>query len=515
MSSNASLTPSNTEPTPASALQARLPRLSTEFLAKHYPKQASVVHVGVVHRHGERTPGSHRLPNISPANWGFCSRGASLHAAFAQAAGLPATPPNHAYVFSREQRNLGGVFGPSTPETPEIKSQNAEGRCDWGQLTDVGRASMTGLGAHLRALYVDALGFLPETPQGKLYLRSSMYVRAVESLQHTLGGLYPDQEPGKQSFRINIRPASHETLFPSLGCAAMSRLFREVGALAARKDCEEYQKLDAELKAIPELKDYFAAQGQAGKPFVAVEVLDVVGSMSVHGLTLPAIFDDALIKRLASGGAVEWLHPSWSMPALARMQIGPFVRELVDEMVGAVESDRAGRPAQRQMSIYSGHATTIGPLMAVLDSDPAKLTAPADFSWPQFASSLRFELLKDSESPYPTVRPAWEDERRIYTDEAEKIPFDKRVRPTNVPDALYQWPKDGRRNPRATRNYYVRVWYNDRVLFLPTCKDPGAHHTQMGSGVCTLDGFFKQIARFVPSEREAASECRAGVVTKN
>ncbi|KAI7834280.1 histidine phosphatase superfamily [Kickxella alabastrina] len=515
MSSNASLTPLSSESTPASVLQARLPRLSAEFLAKHYPKQASVVHVGVVHRHGERTPGCHRLPNISPENWNLCSRGASLHAAFAQAAGLPATLPSHAHVFPQGQRNLGAIFGASTLETPESKSQNAKGRCDWGQLTDVGRASMTKLGAHLRALYVDALGFLPENPQGKLYLRSSMYVRAIESLQHTLGGLYPDQEPGKQSFRINIRPVSHETMFPSLGYAAMSRLFEGVGALANRKNCEEYQKLDAELRAIPELKDYFASEVQVQKTPVAIEVLDVVGSMRIHGLAVPAIFDDALVKRLTSGGVIEWFHSSWSMPALARMQIGPFVRELVDEVVDAVESDRAGRPAQRQMSIYSGHDTTIGPLMAVLGSDPAKLTVPADLSWPQFASSLRFELLKDSESPYPTVRPAWEDERRIYADKAEMIPFDKRVRPTNVPDALYQWPKDGRRNPRATRDYYVRVWYNDRVLVLPTCKDPGAHHTQMGSGVCTLDGFFKQIARFVPSEREAASECRASVVTKN
>ncbi|KAJ2847655.1 hypothetical protein GGI22_005913 [Coemansia erecta] len=102
------------------------------------------------------------------------------------------------------------------------------------------------------------------------------------------------------------------------------------------------------------------------------------------------------------------------------------------------------------------------------------------------------------------------------------VPFDSRIRPINVPDSLYSLPPLTRNqtrrrssstgihfNPRAMRDYYVRVWYNDSELQLPACLDPGAHHTTLGTTVCTLDGFFKQTARFVVSEEEAVRECNA------
>ncbi|KAJ2337799.1 hypothetical protein GGF43_007027, partial [Coemansia sp. RSA 2618] len=47
-------------------LRAPLPKLTPEFVAQHYPGQLRVVHVDLLHRHGERTPVSHRIPELSP-----------------------------------------------------------------------------------------------------------------------------------------------------------------------------------------------------------------------------------------------------------------------------------------------------------------------------------------------------------------------------------------------------------------------------------------------------------------
>ncbi|KAJ2001722.1 hypothetical protein H4R26_003983, partial [Coemansia thaxteri] len=138
--------------------------------------------------------------------------------------------------------------------------------------------------------------------------------------------------------------------------------------------------------------------------------------------------------------------------------------------------------------------------------------APIEFMWPPYASSMRIELLKDTKTPCPATLPHWAGKLTDFsTDMAAALP-ESRVRPVNVPSSLYHWPPGrsgtaGSLNPRATRDYYVRVWYNDRTIQLPACRDPGAHHTKLGPAVCTLDGFFKQIARFAASDAEAHREC--------
>jgi acid phosphatase len=71
---------------------------------------------------------------------------------------------------------------------------------------------MNNLGKQLRNLYVDKLGFLPKylntdflhgngVDSGDIYVRSTGYVRTVESVQYLLAGLFPldKREPGDGS----------------------------------------------------------------------------------------------------------------------------------------------------------------------------------------------------------------------------------------------------------------------------------------------------------------------------
>ncbi|KAJ1843653.1 hypothetical protein LPJ70_003298 [Coemansia sp. RSA 2708] len=518
--------------------RAPLPALTPEFIAKHYPDQLRVVHVDLLHRHGERTPVAHRIPEISPRHWNFCAAGNRLHQDFLRAVdhstgSAAATPDGGAdrggqwqnFIFKKDARSgsSGAVFGVTSAEAQHASdaSQPTDATCGFGQLTDTGRHSMAALGAHMRALYVDALRFLPDTLQtsSTLYLRTTSYTRTFESLQHTLGGLYPDLPSASPLLRVHVRPSDRDNLFPDFSCKGMVRQFIKLNAQNLERRGDDYQRLYQDMLAVPSLRAFFGTEFKPGKARVAISVMDVVAPMRAHGVALPDGVSDDLIARVTRMAAVEYLQSAWQSPALARMQIGRLVHELAGNVVDAVQADRAVAAAsQARLSIYSGHDTTLAPLLAVFGHDAAQPVpdAPADLAWPAFAASMRIELLKDTASPHPTVQPAWEQDAAHPSADPLSVPFDKRIRPTNVPQSLYQWSSGrgrlgptGAVNPRATRDYYVRVWYNDRTLRLPTCRDPGAHHSQLGPSVCTLDGFFKQIARFAATEKETRGECLA------
>ncbi|KAJ2492006.1 hypothetical protein IWW37_001859 [Coemansia sp. RSA 2050] len=531
---------SSVDSSTSSVTQARLPKLSPEFIAQHYPSETKLLHVHLVHRHGERTPSSHLFPTISPKHWNFCAQGNRLYADFAKAVKVYALDADvgrdgnshqqwHSYMFKPENSEKSSIFPKdnSSKAHKNDMSQFTADTCAFGQLTDVGRQSLTALGTHMRALYMDALGFLPAVPSPgddngpteDLYLRTTSFTRAFESLQHALGGMYPHLPADSPLFRINVRPRSVDNLYPNYHCKIINRLHKESTIESIALFAEDHAALHKDILQVPSLREAFEAKLKRQTGYASLYVWDTVSSMRSHGLPLPKEIDDELIARVSKFSAVEYLHPTMNSTKLARMQIGPLVRELADNVVCAIEADRgieASKQHPPKMSIYSGHDTTIGPLLAIFGDDLAGsplLTTPANPMWPPFSSSLRIELLKDSTSPYPTVQPSWAGDLANHSEDLSTIPPEERIRPLNVPDSLYRWAP-GRTgnsspvpfNPRATRDYYVRIWYNDRSVQLPACRDPGAHHSKLGSSVCTLDGFFKQIARFVPSESETIQE---------
>ncbi|KAJ2745253.1 hypothetical protein GGI20_002321 [Coemansia sp. BCRC 34301] len=539
--SSPSFSPSNVDWATPNATQARLPKLSPEFIAQHYPASTKLLHVHLIHRHGERTPASHLFHDISPRYWNFCAEGNRLHADFAKAVQLHVpgvdkdvsnTQQWYNYMYKSENRKNYSVSPKDNraAEHTNDSTQFTAATCAFGQLTDVGRQSLTALGAHMRALYVDALGFLPAVPRSgdgngpteDLYLRSTSYSRAFESLQHALGGMYPNLPANSTLFRINVRPISRENIIPDYWCKIMDRLHKESAVKSIEIFAKDYAALHKEVMLIPSLRELFEAEFKRRMEHAALYVWDTVSSARAHGLPLPKEIDDDFIARVSRMAAAGYLHASTQSAQLARMQIGTLVRELADNVVSAVEADRgvlASKCQPPKMSIYSGHDTTVGPLLALLgdafDGSPLLKTAAGPM-WPPFASSLRIELLKDSTSPHPTVKPTWASDLANHSDDLSAIPPEERIRPLNVPDSLYRWApgQPGNAtgvpfNPRATRDYYVRLWYNDRSVQLPACLDPGAHHTKLGPTVCTLDGFFKQIARYVPSDDEVIQERRA------
>ena len=87
------------------------------------------------------------------------------------------------------------------------------------ELTDQGRQTTLNLGRRLRHLYVHQLGFLPETIRdaNTVYLRSSPWPRALDSLQQVFTGLYPPEKRDCSFPRpiIVTRRPDEETLMPN------------------------------------------------------------------------------------------------------------------------------------------------------------------------------------------------------------------------------------------------------------------------------------------------------------
>ena len=87
------------------------------------------------------------------------------------------------------------------------------------ELTDKGRQTSLSLGRRLRHLYVHQLRFLPDvvSDPNMIYLRSSPFPRALESLQQAFTGLYPAEKRHRAFPRPTIvtRRPIDETLMPN------------------------------------------------------------------------------------------------------------------------------------------------------------------------------------------------------------------------------------------------------------------------------------------------------------
>ncbi|KAJ1801890.1 hypothetical protein LPJ56_006325, partial [Coemansia sp. RSA 2599] len=419
------------ENTPLNVAQARLPSLTPEFVAKNYPSFLSVVQVLIVNRHGECAALKHTATGILPKNWNLCAQGNLAQAEFQKAVGLLApspdappgmqgqgqgqAPPWKPRMFEMAMRDTSGLARESGAAPASDGSRAPAATCECGQLTDLGRQSMTALGAYLRALYVDALGFLPpvprrpasDSPTNDLYLRATRLTRSFESLLHVLGGLYPALEPGSPVFRVNVRPAEHETLMKNPGCKRLRPLFGEFKKKCLALHSDERRQLYADMRKVPALRKHLDSKGLLEDSRISTAMLDVAFSEYVHGMLPPDTVDDALLTRTLQLASAEHILPLWKSTAVARLRIGHLLREFAASVAAAVEMDRAGRDQQPKMAIYSAHDTTIAPLLATLGSDaesakPAASLLP-EMLWPPFGSSLRVELLKDAQSPYPPV----------------------------------------------------------------------------------------------------------------
>lgn len=332
---------------------ATFPRISLEQTKEEFPKDLKLVQVQFIHRHGQRSSLSYRLPQFYPSGHDWCARMNEFSKLF-------------------NQSNYLAFYRQIAPDPNMVKElSNKSSLCYLGQLSDLGSATMTEIGKNLRHLYLDHLDlFNQEDFSRHLYLRSTNYPRTIESLQSLVQGFLPE---AKGSLEIDVREEYFENMYATNHCARFKRLFQEYRENIFLRSPEV-----AQIRS--KLADLFGQVNYYGHPPSTFGLYDTLISQNVHGGVLPpsvGLDDLQALERIAH---LEWFDIYRRDPAALRLSIGRFLGELLDNCHKAISS------AAKPMLIYSGHDSTIGPLGTGLGL-PAHL-------YPVFAANIAIEAFK-------------------------------------------------------------------------------------------------------------------------
>ena len=146
--------------------------------------------------------------------------------------------------------DLKGLESFKQSETAAHVSKSIPGLCFYGQLTDTGKSNMMALGSKLRFYYINQLELMGQTlvPQS-LYIRSTDYLRTIESVQYLLGGLYPRKNRfEEQDLEIHVRDYKEETMIPPTNCPSLLS-----DTLKRKNELQEQVKEDAK-RAFAQIK---------------------------------------------------------------------------------------------------------------------------------------------------------------------------------------------------------------------------------------------------------------------
>ncbi|KAG0168619.1 hypothetical protein DFQ28_005104 [Apophysomyces sp. BC1034] len=297
------------------------------------------------------------------------------------------------------------------------------------------------------------LKFLPDVFDDKsVYLRSSDYGRTQESVQQLIaGGLYPPEKRAPEFvLKIRTRDPREDNMFPNPNCHRLRQLAKEFTKTVAEMCADD-------LRSISErLKNYVNEVSLDSHPS-ANGILDTLVSAQVHGFSIPDDIDDKLLRDVEDVVVKEWFYGAIQSQEVRRLGLGRLAGDIQDRMVRRANgSDKEIGEDEYKLAVYSGHDTTVGPLLIILGG--------FDMRWPPFGSSIIFELFKQKGSS------GW---KGLFTKQED---------------------------------HYVRVRYNNKVLELPGCSDKGKHHANGDKSLCTLDAFKKIVKDSIPDNW--AEECR-------
>ncbi|KAF7323871.1 Acid phosphatase [Mycena kentingensis (nom. inval.)] len=398
--------------------------------------QLEQVHVYV--RHGERTPVGVRLAGWVPEHWVMCRTRRELR-----------NPVMGAQSIAEALRSRRVV--------ERKDGSTEEGLCLLGELTDLGRQSTFNYGAALRSLYVDRLGFLPDTLKtpGELYFRSTNMPRTIESLEQVIHGLYPTSKCSPDAMpTLLVRNGRDENLLGNtLSCKRLEYLqigFAQAAASAYNHTLEPLDKhISKYLDGRPIRVD--------GKPR-ASGVMDTVRAAIAHSIKVPSELEDKSITDVIEQAVVnEWFADKTQ--EVRRLGMGPLLADLSQKLQRKAELG-AGDPLK--LLVHSTHDTALAAMCNTLDV--------FDEKWPAFTASITFELFKK-----PT--PVAESSSYLQT---VLSPF---------------------KSTAANSEFFVRMRYQNRNLALPICAEEGKH-LPGSPEFCTLAAFRDRVRELTPVDWE-------------
>ncbi|KAK3401076.1 histidine phosphatase superfamily [Sordaria brevicollis] len=504
------------------------PPYTDDELKKLYPPGLQLQQVQILMRHGERTPVTARFQNagLKPF-WPYCASVRQMRSIMLDyngennkvpdaITGKTGNAPFHTVEWKRRLE----TFGPNDePVVAKGPGNELDDVCDFGALTDLGRQSTSRLGMRLRKLYVDRLGFLPETIHSTddFYLRSTNVPRALESMHQTFQALYPPstREPHPETGKFPVptvltRGPGDETLYPNDGnCrrfAALSRAFAQ--RAADRWNATEEMEY---------LNKVYGKWMPANSPRVAVDsrprlsgIMDTVNASLAHGqqTRLPEEFYDYKARKIMEMIASdEWFAGFNESREYRMLGMGALLGDILGRMVSRAErssphakSDTSDPSASDIKFGLSGcHDTTLAGMLASLGAHDSS-------RWPPFTSHIAIELFHKADSNSPSsldvattpVKKGWWESMfpASAVSKANQKEAGIRRKPSEYLTSSEKSKLDG---------YYVRMRYNDESVTIPGCKAPG-NHLEGDESFCTLSAFKQIVDKFTPQDWK--QQCR-------
>lgn len=476
-------------------LQPRQPYTEEELKAL-YPPGLELVQAQILLRHGERTPVSARFQNagLHPF-WPYCKSASHLRNVVLEA------NKNGVVYSSLEWKKRLESFGEGT-DAP-ILATGATGHvddiCEMGMLTDKGRETTYSLGQRLRGLYVQQLGFLPDTINSTdfMYLRATPVPRALESLQQAFVGLYPEDKRTADSPppTILLRNLSNEQLLPNEGACLR---FRALMKAYAKRTAERWNS-SPEMDYLNSIYGKYMPEGTRvavdAKPRLS-GIMDTVNSTLAHGpeTKLPDVFYDA--KALATMEKInveEWFAGFKENREYRSLGMGSLLGDITARMVANVEA--SNKPGSQDNAVIkfgmSGcHDTTLAGTLA-------SLGAYETHRWPPYTSHVALEVFRKSTAASAAKASG-----------ANEVPAAGPAAAAGAnPSSLAGTALQGiGRKPlqemsedelRRIEGHYVRVRYNDEPVTIPGCKAAG-NHLEGDETFCTLKAFKGIVDKITP-----------------
>ncbi|KAI0073642.1 phosphoglycerate mutase-like protein [Panus rudis PR-1116 ss-1] len=410
------------------------------------PPQLQLEQVHIYVRHGERTPVGVRMaapPASIPEHWIMCKTARHFKAAIASTENQEDLLPVRKVV----ERADGNVV---------------EGECLLGELTDLGRQTTFDFGRALRRLYVDKLGFLPDTVQSndEIYLRTTNMPRTTESLQHIVHGLYPPEKSDNGFVpRLRIRNGKDENLFGNtLACKRLEHLLVGFAQAAASSWNSVLEPLDKKVSK------YIGGNPIRldGKPR-ASGILDTIRAAVAHGMPVPPEFKEKGVTDVIEKAVVQEWFSGYKTEEVRRLGMGRLLSDMSEKMGSKAEK---GENDPMRILIHSTHDTALAGLCNTLDV--------YDEKWPAFTASITFEL------------------------------FRKRDADSQVRSSVWQTVLSPFKPSPPEPEHYVRMRYQNRNLVLPVCSEQGKH-LPGSPEFCTLAAFRERVKELTPEDWDA--EC--------
>jgi len=357
------------------------------------PEKAELKLVQVVFRHGARTPLSSSWkeaksdwPNIK---WDVCG------------CAYPMVP--------LRVTTADGQPPPPNPSDIQQTVTALEGGCHMGQLTEKGQRQAKDLGTWLRSRYVDTLGLLPPTYQdGLVAARTTNYQRTRGTLAGVLTGLWGGEDPASME-PIHVVTSNNldEILYADTKTCPHLQIYmgmmKETSKGLVTSD-PDMPWAEEEATRVLALQGWDKEGGNSkgvywNTRWAWTDLHDVLTSMEAAGKPLPTGVTPRLksaINRLATKEFAPFIAPAMTDThghAVLRLSLGVLLTTLVENMEAAAASRSTDSTAPPVMRLYSGHDSTVMPLLSALGVNVLE-------SWPPYVSNLVFELwqLPGSES---------------------------------------------------------------------------------------------------------------------